>query len=69
LTDASIKCPYRHSEEYRFGKSDTHETIEDFNDTEKLVQDFPSADPLAEIDSGDGRIARPVFINANMKAD
>jgi hypothetical protein len=45
LTDASIKCPYRHSEEYRFGKRDTHETIEDFYDTEKLGTSINSHRP------------------------
>jgi len=46
-----------------------HETIEDFGDIEKLGQGFSSADPLQEIDIGDGSVPRPTFINANMEAD
>ena len=36
---------------------------------EKLGQGFSSADPLEEIDIGDGSIPRPTFIKANLKAD
>jgi len=45
-----------------------HETIEEFEDMEKLGHGFSSADPLEEIDIGDGSIPRPTFINANLKA-
>jgi hypothetical protein len=67
--DDSIKWLQKRTEEYRSGKSDMRETIEDFDDMEKLGQGFSSADPLEEIDIGDGGIARPTFINANMEAD
>ena len=46
-----------------------HEAIEDFDDMEKFGQGFSSADPLEEIDIGDGSIPRPTFITANLKAD
>ena len=46
-----------------------HETIEDFDNMEKLGQGFSSADPLEEIDIGDGSIPRPTFIKASLKAD
>lgn len=46
-----------------------HETIEDFDDMEKLGQGFSSADPLEEIYIGDGSTPRPTFMNANMDAD
>ena len=65
----SIKWLQRRTEEYRSGKNDMHETVEDFGDIEKLGQGFSSADPLQEIDIGDGSVPRPTFINANMEAD
>jgi hypothetical protein len=40
LTDASDKWLQRRTEEYRFGKSDMHETIEDFNNTKKFGQEL-----------------------------
>ena len=67
--DDSIKWLQKCTEEYRSGKSNMHETIEDFDDMEKLGQGFSSADPLEEVDIGDGSIPRPTFINANMEAD
>jgi len=42
----SIKWLQRRTEEYRSGKNDMHETVEDFGDIEKLGQGFSSADPL-----------------------
>ena len=67
--DDSIKWLQRRTEENRSGKNDMHETIEDFDNMDKLGQGFSSADPLEEIDIGDGSIPRPTFIKANMKAD
>jgi hypothetical protein len=32
----------------------------------KLGQGFTSADPLEEIDIGDGTIPRPIFVNKNL---
>jgi hypothetical protein len=65
----SIKWLQKRTEQYRSGKNDMHETIEDFDDVQKLGQGFSSADPLEEVDIGDGSIPRPTFINANMGAD
>ena len=65
----SIKWLQRRTEEYRSGKNDMHENIEDFDNMEKLGQGFSSADPLEEIDIGDGSIPRPTFIKASLKAD
>jgi hypothetical protein len=42
------------------------EALEDFDEVEKLWQGFSSADPLEEIDIGDGITRRPRFINKNM---
>ena len=67
--DDSIKWLQRRTEEYRSGKNGMHETIEDFGDMEKLGQGFSSADPLEEVDIGDGSNPRPTFINANMRDD
>jgi len=36
---------------------------------DKLGQGFTSADPLEEVDIGDGTIPRPTFVNKNLKAD
>jgi hypothetical protein len=45
------------------------EAIEDFEEVEKLGQGFSSADPLEEIDIGDGITPRPTFINMNMSLE
>jgi hypothetical protein len=45
------------------------EAMEDFNEVEKLGQGFSSADPLEEIDIGDGITPRPTFINKNMSVE
>jgi hypothetical protein len=37
--------------------------IEEFRDLDKLGQGFTSADPLEEIDIGDGKTSRPTFVN------
>jgi hypothetical protein len=47
-------------------KNDTCETIEDLDDLGKLGQGFMSADPLEEVDDGDGTIPRPTFVNKNL---
>jgi hypothetical protein len=46
--------------------NDMCEAIEDFDEVEKLGQGFSSADPLEEIDIGDGITLRPIFVNKNM---
>ena len=56
-------------EQYRSDKNDICEAIDDFDEVQKLGQGFSSADPLEEIDIGDGTIPRPTFINRNMTAD
>jgi hypothetical protein len=45
------------------------EAIEDFDEVEKLGQGFSSADPLEEIDTGDGITPRPTFVNKNMSLE
>jgi hypothetical protein len=53
-------------EQYRSKKNDICETIDDFDEIEKLGQGFSSADPLEEVDIGDGTVPRPTFVNKNM---
>jgi hypothetical protein len=51
---------------YRAQKTDTCEAIEDLDDLGKLGQGFTSADPLEEVDIGDGTAPRPTFVNKNL---
>jgi hypothetical protein len=54
------------TEQYRSTMNDMCEAKEDFDEVEKLGQGFSSADPLEEIDIGDGITLRPIFVNKNM---
>src|SRR3954469_11445313 len=45
------------------------ESIEELDDMDKLGKGFTSADPLEEVDIGDGSIPRPTFVNKNLRAD
>ena len=56
-------------EHYRDKANDMCEAIEDLGDLDKLGQGFTSADPLKKVDSGDGSIPRPTFVNANLSDD
>jgi hypothetical protein len=49
--------------------NDICEAIDDFDEVEKLGQGFSSADPLEEIDIGDGITLRPTFVNKNMSLE
>ena len=51
---------------YRAHKNDTCEAIDDLDDLGKLGQGFMLADPLEEVDIGDGTIPRPTFVNKNL---
>ena len=55
--------------EYQSNKNDMYETIGELDDMDELGQGFTSADPLEEVDIGDGSIPRPTFVNKNLKAD
>jgi len=48
--------------EYRSNEDDMYESIEELDDMDKLGQGFTSADPLEEVDIGDGSIPRPTFV-------
>ena len=55
--------------DYRSNENDMYESIEELEDMNKLGQGFTSADPLKEVDIGDGSIPRPMLVNKNLKAN
>ena len=55
--------------EYRAVGNDMGESTEEIEDMEKLGHGFTSADPLEEVDIGDGFVPRPTFVNKNLSAD
>jgi hypothetical protein len=57
------------TEQYRSTTNDMCEAIEDFDEVEKLGQVFSSADPLEEIDIGDGITPQSTFVNKNMSLE
>jgi hypothetical protein len=50
-------------EKYWADRNDMYESIEEPDDLDKLGQGFTSADPLEEVDIGDGSVPRPTYIN------
>jgi hypothetical protein len=56
-------------EQYRIEKIDTCEAIDDFDELDKLGQGFTLADPLEQVDIGDGSTPRPTFVYQNLEAD
>jgi len=67
--DDNIEWLKKRVEQYPSEKNDMCEAIEDFSEVDKLGQDFTLADPLEEVDIGDGTIPRPTFVNKNLQAD
>jgi hypothetical protein len=55
--------------EYRSNENDMYESIEELDGMNKLGQGFTLADPLEEVDIGDGSVPRPPFVNKDLKAD
>jgi hypothetical protein len=53
----------------RSSNSSMRDMIEEFRDLNKLGQGFTSADPLEEIDIGDGKTPRPTFVNKTLETD
>jgi hypothetical protein len=64
--DANLEWLQQRREHYRAHKNDMCEAIEDFDDLSKLGQGFTSADPLEEVDIGDGIVPKPTFVNKNL---
>jgi hypothetical protein len=67
--DTNIEWLKHHVDQYRANKTDAYEAIDDFDELNKLGQEFTSADPLEQVDIGDGSVSRPTFINQNLEAD
>jgi hypothetical protein len=65
----NVKWLWHCTEQYRFTTNDMCEAIEDFEEFKKLGQCFSSANPLEEIDIGDGITPRPTFVNKNMSLE
>jgi hypothetical protein len=53
----------------RSSDSSVGDMIEKFRDLDKLGQRFTSADPLEEIDIGDGKTPRSTFVNKTLETD
>jgi hypothetical protein len=53
----------------RSSHSSVGDMIEEFRDIDKLGQGFASADPLEEIDIGDGKTPRSTFVNKTLETD
>jgi hypothetical protein len=68
-TQKNVNWLRRCTEQYRSTMNDMCEAIEDFDEVEKLGQCFSSADPLEEIDIGDGITPRLIFVNKNMSLE
>jgi hypothetical protein len=68
-TQKNAKWLQHHTEQYRSTTNDMCEAIEDFDEVEKLGQGFSSADPLEEIDIGDGITPPPTFVNKNLSLE
>ena len=60
---------HKRLEKYRANRNDMYESIVEPDDMEKLGQGFTSADPLEEVDIGDGTIPRPTYVKKNLEAD
>jgi hypothetical protein len=63
--DKNLEWLQQRLEHYRSHENDMCEAIEDFDDI-KLGCGFTSADPLEEVDIGDGSVPRPMFVNKNL---
>jgi hypothetical protein len=66
---SNVEWLQKHVEHYRANKNDMCEAIDESEDLDKLGQGLTSADPLEEVDIGDGIIPRPTFVNKNLDGD
>jgi hypothetical protein len=67
--DTNIEWLKHRVDQYRANKTDAYEVIDDFDELDKLGQGFTSANPLEQVDIGDGSVPQPTFINQNLEAD
>jgi hypothetical protein len=68
-TQKNVEWLRHRMEQYRSTTNDVCEAIEDFDEVEKLGQCFSSADPLEDMDIGDGITPRSTFVNKNMSLE
>jgi hypothetical protein len=68
-TQKNVEWLRHHTKQYPSTTNDMCEVIEDFDEVEKLGQCFSLANPLEEIDIGDGITPRPTFVNKNMSLE
>jgi hypothetical protein len=68
-TQKNVEWLRHHTKQYRSTMNYMCESIEDFDEVEKLGQGFSSADPLEEIDMGYGITPRPVFVKENVSLE
>jgi hypothetical protein len=68
-TQNNVEWLRHRTEQYRSTMNDMCEAIENFDEVEKLGQDFSSANPLEEIDIEDGISSRLTFVNRNMSLE
>ena len=66
--DPSSEWLQKRLAKYRSSEDDMYESIEELDDMDKLGQGFTSADPLEEIDIGDGSATRPTFIKQKFES-
>jgi hypothetical protein len=69
LMDHNIEWLKQRVEQYRSKKNDVCEAVEDFSEIEKLGQGFMLANPLEEVDIGNGVVPMPTFVNKNLNTD
>jgi hypothetical protein len=68
-TQKNVEWVRHRTEQYRSIMNDMCEAIEDFDEVQKLEHDFSSADPLEEVDIGDGITPYPTFVNKIMSLE
>jgi hypothetical protein len=69
VTDGSVSETGRSTATQRPSSSSEGSLIEEFRDLYELGQGFTSADPLEEIDIGDGKTPRSTFVNKTLETD
>jgi hypothetical protein len=67
--DTNIEWLKYRVDQYRANKTYAYEAIDDFDELDKLGQGFTSADPLEQVNIGDGSVPRSTFINQNLEAN
>jgi hypothetical protein len=66
---SNVEWLQKRVDHYRANKNDMCEAIEETEDLDKLGPGLMSADPLEEVDIGDGVTPRPTFVKKNLGAN